>query len=409
MYDCDGNKYYDYLAAYSAVNQGHCHPRLVATMQQQCAQLTLTSRAFYNDKLGLFEQRLVQAVGASVAGGAEQARVLPMNTGVEAAETALKLARRWGYDVKGIAPDAALLVFATGNFMGRSIAAVSASDDPSSYGGFGPLLGGIKRVPYDDLSALEALFAADGDRIASFMLEPIQGEAGVVVPSPGYLTAVRRLCDKYRVLMVADEVQTGLCRTGAMLAVDHERVQPDILVLGKALSGGMMPVSAAVARSEIMLTIKPGQHGSTYGGNPLACAVACTALDVLQEEQLAANAAARGAEVRARLQQLVAAFPGMLEGARGQGLLNALIVRPDARDNADGKAVTAWQVCMALKDAAVHTGSGVGVLAKPTRGNIIRLAPPLTLTPQQVSESMDVVQAVLEKVAAGKVPQVAEH
>jgi ornithine--oxo-acid transaminase len=371
-----------------SVPQGHCHPRLVRTMQEQCSRLTLTSRAFFNDQLALFEEAVVDAVGHAIKDDNKSGtRVLPMNTGVEAAETAMKLARRWAYDVKGVPKDQAVVLFASGNFWGRSIAAISSSDDPASFGGFGPLLPGIARLPYGDLRALEDAFAANADNIAAFMVEPIQGEAGMVVPHEGYLKGVRELCDRYNVLMIADEIQTGLCRTGRMLAVDHEHVRVDVLVLGKALSGGMLPVSAAVARSEIMLTIKPGQHGSTYGGNPLASAVAREALAILRDEKLADNAQERGVQVRAALSLMVEKYPHLLQGTRGKGLLNALIVRPDARSK-HGAGVSATDICLRLKEQ--------GMLAKPTRGHIIRLAPPLTITAQQVDECMRILDNVLD-------------
>lgn len=389
----------DFLSAYSAVNQGHCHPRLVKVMAQQASRLTLTSRAFYNDKLGAFEDYITKMLGYD--------RVLPMNTGVEAGETALKLARRWGYDVKGVPKDSAVMVFAHGNFWGRSVAAISSSDDPDSYGGYGPLLPGVRKVAYDDLAALERVLASDPN-IVGFMVEPIQGEAGVIVPRDGYLAGVAALCKKYNVLMVADEVQTGLARTGRMLACDYEGVKPDILVLGKALSGGMMPVSAVLARDEIMLTIKPGQHGSTYGGNPLACAVAMEALQILREERLAENAFQRGEELRAALAQLVAEHSTILSGTRGKGLLNALVVRPDAR-TAAGAPLSAWDICMGFKDAPALFGQRRGLLAKPTQKHVIRFAPPLVMTAAQLSECIDIMYATVKGLAgsAGRADTVA--
>lgn len=384
-FDVDGNAYLDFLSAYSAVNQGHCHPRLLRVLTEQASKLTLTSRAFYNDQLGPYEQYITSLLGYD--------RVLPMNTGVEGGETALKLARRWGYDVKGVPAGAAVALFAHGNFWGRTLAAVSTSDDPDSYGGFGPLLPGLRKVPYGDIAALEVAFESDPN-IVSFMVEPIQGEAGVVVPPDGYLAAVSRLCKKHRVLMIADEVQTGLARTGRMLACDYEAVKPDILVLGKALSGGLMPVSAVLASDEIMLTIKPGQHGSTYGGNPLACAVAREALQIIVDEGLSENAYARGVELRAGLEALRSEFPKLVQGTRGKGLLNAIIMRADACTDA-GAPISAWDVCMGFRDAARRFGAKRGLLAKPTQKHVIRLAPPLVITKEQLAECLDTMRLVL--------------
>ncbi len=295
VWDVEGKKYYDFLAAYSAVNQGHCHPRIIKALTTQAQKLTLTSRAFYNSVLGEYEKFITEYFGYD--------KVLPMNTGVEGGETALKLARRWAYDVKGVPENKAKIVFANGNFWGRTLAAISSSNDPSSYKGFGPYMPGYELVDYNNLTALEN--ALKDPNTAAFMVEPIQGEAGVVVPDNGYLKGVRELCNKYNVLFIADEVQTGLCRTGKLLACDHEQIKPDILILGKALSGGTMPVAAILANNEIMLTIKPGEHGSTYGGNPLACAVAMEALKVLKEEKLAENAARLGKIFRTEMQKLV--------------------------------------------------------------------------------------------------------
>lgn len=385
VYDVDGTKYYDFLSAYSSVNQGHCHPRIVNAMVQQASKLTLTSRAFYSDKLGVYEKYVTEFFGYD--------KVLPMNTGVEAGETALKLARRWAYDVKGVPKDQAIMLFAHGNFWGRTVSAISSSDDPDSFSGFGPLLPGVAKVAYNSLAALEDVFKAHGDRLAAFMVEPIQGEAGVVVPHEGYLAGVAALCKKYNVLMIADEVQTGLGRTGRMLACDYEGVKPDILVLGKALSGGTMPVSAVLARDEIMLTIKPGQHGSTYGGNPLACAVAMEALAVLREEGLVENAYVRGVELRKALADLAAEYPHIIASIRGKGLLDAIVVKPDAVSARTGKAISAWDLCMGFKDAPAH-GAKIGLLAKPTQKHVIRLAPPLTLSNSQLNECVDSVRAV---------------
>lgn len=369
VWDVDGKKYYDFLAAYSAVNQGHCHPRIVQALTNQAKKLTLTSRAFYNSVLGEYEKFITEFFGYD--------KVLPMNTGVEGGETALKLARRWAYDVKGVPANQAKMVFAKGNFWGRTLAAISASNDPSSYEGFGPFLPGYELVNYNDLQALEN--AIKDPNTAAFMVEPIQGEAGVVVPHEGYLKGVRALCTKYKVLFIADEVQTGLARTGKMLACDHEDVKPDILVLGKALSGGTMPVSAVLASNEIMLTIKPGEHGSTYGGNPLACAVAMEALKVLKEEHLAENAEILGALFRKEMEQL-AKETDLITAVRGKGLFNAIVIK-----ERNGK--TAWDVCVKFAEA--------GLLAKPTHGDIIRFAPPLVITETQLLECVAIIRKVI--------------
>ncbi len=368
VWDMEGKRYYDFLSAYSAVNQGHCHPRIVRALQEQAGRLTLTSRAFHNNLLGQYEQYITSFFGYD--------KVLPMNTGVEGGETALKLARRWGYRVKGIPSNQAKVVFARGNFWGRTIAAISSSSDPDSYTDFGPFLPGYLTVPYNDLSALEESFRSD-PHIAAFMVEPIQGEAGVVVPDSGYLKGIRALCDQYRVLLIADEVQTGLARTGAMLACDHEHVRPDLLVLGKALSGGILPVSAVLADDDIMLTIGPGEHGSTYGGNPLACAVAMEALQVLRDEQLAERAAALGAVFRKEMEKLMTETD-LITLVRGKGLLNAIVVN----DLPEGK--TAWNLCLGFAER--------GLLAKPTHGNIIRFAPPLVITESQLMECVDIIR-----------------
>lgn len=369
VWDVDGKRYYDFLAAYSAVNQGHCHPRIIKALTTQAQKLTLTSRAFYNSLLGEYEKFITEFFGYD--------KVLPMNTGVEGDETAMKLARRWAYDVKGVPENKAKLVFAKGNFMGRTFGAISASNDPSSYKGFGPFMPGYELVEYNDLAALEN--AIRDPHTAAFMVEPIQGEAGVVVPDEGYLKGVRALCTKYNVLFIADEVQTGLCRTGKMLACDHDGVKPDILVLGKALSGGTMPVSAVLANNEIMMTIKPGEHGSTYGGNPLACAVAMEALKVLKDEKLAENAEKLGILFRAEMNKLKNETD-IITIVRGKGLFNAIVIKEK-----EGK--TAWEVCLRF---AEH-----GLLAKPTHGDIIRFAPPLTITKEQLMECVSIIRNVI--------------
>ncbi|MGE3724292.1 MAG: ornithine--oxo-acid transaminase [Candidatus Sericytochromatia bacterium] len=370
LWDIEGKRYLDFLSAYSAVNQGHCHPRIIAALTEQAQTLTLTSRAFYNDLLGPYEEYITNYFGYD--------KVLPMNTGVEGGETALKLARKWGYQVKGIPDNQAKIVFARNNFWGRTLAAISSSTDPSSYSGFGPYMPGYELIPYNDLTALEQ--ALQAPHVAAFMVEPIQGEAGVVVPDPGYLQKARDLCSQYKVLLICDEVQTGLCRTGKMLAVDHEGVRPDILILGKALSGGVLPVSAVLADDEIMLCIQPGEHGSTYGGNPLACRVALAALQVLKDENLAENAEIMGERFRQALVKLQQEVP-FISHVRGKGLLNAVVIEPFA----DGR--TAWDVCLALKDK--------GLLCKPTHGDIIRFAPPLVIDSAQMEQSLEIISEVL--------------
>ena len=369
VWDVDGKRYFDFLAAYSAVNQGHCHPRIIKVLTTQAQKLTLTSRAFYNSILGEYEKYITEYFGYD--------KVLPMNTGVEGGETALKLARRWAYDVKGVKENQAKMVFAKGNFWGRTLAAISASNDPSSFGGFGPFLPGYELVDYNDLTALEN--AIKDPTTAAFMVEPIQGEAGVIVPDTGYLKGVRELCNKYNVLLIADEVQTGLCRTGKMLACDHENVKPDILVLGKALSGGTMPVSAVLANNEIMLTIKPGEHGSTYGGNPLACAVAMEALQVLKDEKLAENSEAMGILFRNEMNKLMSETD-LITAVRGKGLFNAIVIK-----ERNGK--TAWDVCLKFAEE--------GLLAKPTHGDIIRFAPPLIITKEQLMDCVSIIRKVI--------------
>lgn len=368
VWDLEGKKYYDFLSAYSAVNQGHCHPRLLNALIAQAKKLTLTSRAFYNNRLGEYEEYITRFFGYD--------KVLPMNTGVEGGETALKLARKWGYTVKGIPENQAKMVFVEGNFWGRTLAAISSSVDPSSTSGFGPFMPGYEIIPYNDADALEK--ALSHPHVAGFMFEPIQGEAGVVVPDEGYLKKVREICTRHKVLMIADEVQTGLGRTGKMLACDHEEVRPDILVLGKALSGGLLPVSAVLADDEIMLTIKPGEHGSTYGGNPLACAVAMEALQILKDEKLAENADKMGQLLRDELRKLNS---DMIQTIRGKGLLNAIVI-----DESHGRS--AWDICVKMKD--------LGLLAKPTHGNIIRFAPPLTIEKEHVLACVAIIGEALK-------------
>jgi ornithine--oxo-acid transaminase len=371
LYDVEGKEYFDFLSGYSAVNQGHCHPRIVAALVEQASRLTLTSRAFYNDQLGEYEAYVTKLFGYD--------KVLAMNTGVEAVETALKLARRWGYMVKGIAENEAKIIVCESNFHGRTLNVISFSTDPDARRAFGPYMPGYVVIPYNDIAALEA--ALQDPSVAAFLVEPIQGEAGVVVPDAGYLSNVRELCTAANVLMIADEIQTGLCRTGKMLACDHEDVRPDILVLGKALSGGMLPVSAVLADDEIMLTIKPGEHGSTYGGNPLACRVAIAALQVLQDENMAANSETLGAYFR---EQLEAMQHPSIKTVRGKGLLNAIVIdhpEPDA----------AWQLCLRLRDN--------GLLAKPTHGHIIRLAPPLSIDKDGIDQCLHIIRKSLESFA----------
>ena len=368
LYDVDGKKYFDFLSGYSAVNQGHCHPAIIDALQKQASKLTLTSRAFHNNLLGEYEKYITDYFGYD--------KVLPMNTGVEGGETAIKLARRWGYNVKGIAENKAKIIFAEGNFWGRTLAAISSSTDPSSFKGFGPYMPGFGIVPYNDLVALEE--ALKDKEVAAFMVEPIQGEAGVVIPDDGYLKAVRDLCNKYNVLFIADEIQTGLARTGKMLACDHENVKPDILILGKALSGGTLPISAVLASNEIMMQILPGEHGSTYGGNPLACAVAIKSLEVLKSEKMAENAAKMGERLRAGLANLHSPFVTTI---RGKGLLNAIVIKHDNPD-------ASWDLCLHLKD--------LGLLAKPTHGDKIRFAPPLIITEKQIDEAVAIIGAGLK-------------
>lgn len=376
VWDVEGKEYFDFLSAYSAVNQGHCHPAIVEALTNQASKLTLTSRAFHNNLLGVYEEYITRYFGYD--------KVLPMNTGVEAGETAVKLCRRWGYRVKGIAKDKALIVFVGGNFWGRTLGAISSSTDTSSTRDFGPFMPGYQIVPYNDIDTLDS--ALQNPDVAGFMLEPIQGEAGVVVPDEGYLRAAKALCEKYQVLFMADEVQTGLCRTGRMLACDYEEVRPDIVILGKALSGGVLPVSAVLADNEIMLTIGPGEHGSTYGGNPLACSVAMAALNVLKDERLDENAMQLGKIFRHRMHQL-AQRVGAIEAVRGKGLLNAVVIKPYA----DGR--TAWDVCLNLAQN--------GLLAKPTHGHIIRFAPPLVISEYEMNTCCDIIDSTLLQMEEG--------
>ncbi|HQM06138.1 MAG TPA: ornithine--oxo-acid transaminase [Tenuifilaceae bacterium] len=360
LWDVEGKKYYDFLSAYSAVNQGHCHPKIVKALTDQAQLLTLTSRAFYNNVLGEFEEYVTKYFGYD--------KVLPMNTGAEGDETALKLCRRWAYDVKGIKDGEAKIIVCENNFHGRTITVISMSTDPDAYRGYGPYTPGFIKIPFNNIPALED--ALKDKNVAGFLVEPIQGEAGVFVPDDGYLKKAWELCKKHNVLFIADEVQTGIARTGKMLACDHEGVRPDILILGKAISGGVVPVSCVLADDEIMLTIKPGEHGSTYGGNPLACKVSIAALEVIKNEKLVENAAKMGEIFRGEMRGIKS---DMIELVRGKGLLNAVVIR-----NKPGK--TAWDVCLAMADK--------GVLAKPTHGNIIRFAPPLVITEKELLDAI---------------------
>lgn len=369
VYDVNDKKYYDFLSAYSAVNQGHCHDRLIETMIKQCQTLTLTSRAFHNDLLGKFEEKICKLFNYD--------KFLPMNSGVEACDTAIKLARRYGYMIKKIPDNQAKIIFAKNNFWGRSLAAISASNDPDSYSKFGPFMPCFESIPYNDISALEEKLKNDPN-IAAFMCEPIQGEAGVCVPDDGYLTKVSEICKKYNVLFIADEVQTGLGRTGKWLCVDHENVKPDIICLGKALSGGFYPVSGVLTSNQIMNLIKPGEHGSTYGGNPLAAAIGMTALDILNDENLVSNAEKQGKLLRELLNQKL--DKSKVTQIRGKGLLNAIIIDPK---------YDAWEVCLKLKDN--------GLLAKPTHGDKIRFAPPLCITSEQIADCANIIAHVIDQ------------
>ena len=371
VWDLEGNKYYDFLSAYSAVNQGHCHPKIVGAMVEQAKTLTLTSRAFYNNMLGKFEKYVTDTFGFD--------KFLPMNTGAEAVETALKVCRKWAYEKKGIAENEAEIIVCENNFHGRTTTIISFSNDPIARKNFGPYTDGFIKIAYDNLEALETALKSNKN-IAGFLVEPIQGEAGVYVPTEGYLAKAKALCEKHNVLFIADEVQTGIARTGKMLAVDHENVKPDVLILGKALSGGAYPVSGVLANNAIMNVIKPGNHGSTFGGNPVAAAVGMAALEVVKDEKLAENAEALGQLFRSELSNFIEAT-SLISKVRGKGLLNAILIN-DTEDSS-----TAWDICVALKDN--------GLLAKPTHGNIIRFAPPLVMTTEELLDCVSIIKKTL--------------
>ena len=370
VWDVDDRKYYDFLSGYSAINQGHCHPRIIETFIQQAQRLTLTSRAFHSDALAEYSEFMSKFFGYD--------KVLPMNTGVEAVETGLKLARRWGYEVKGVHKNKAKIITCAANFHGRTISVISFSTDDSSRKDFGPFTPGFEVIPYNDIDALA--LALQDENVIAFLVEPIQGEAGVIVPDEGYLSKAAAMCKAANVLLIADEIQTGLCRTGKMLACDHENVRPDILLLGKALSGGTMPVSAVLADDEIMLTIKPGDHGSTYGGNPLACKVAMTALQVLVDEKMAENSVIQGEHLR---NELIALGHEHIAVVRGKGLFNAIVIDHPKKD-------TAWDICIQMKQN--------GLLAKPTHGDRIRFAPPLLITRPQIDDCVSIIKKSMEKI-----------
>lgn len=370
VWDCEGKRYYDFLSAYSAVNQGHCHPKIVGALKEQAETLTLTSRAFFNNVLGEYEKYMTDLFGFD--------KILPMNTGAEAVETALKLTRKWAYEVKGIPSDQAKIIVCENNFHGRTTTIVSFSNDPVARKNFGPFTPGFISIPHNDVTALEK--ALQEENIAGFLVEPIQGEAGVFVPDEGYLTAAYNLCKKNNVLFIADEVQTGIARTGKLLACDHENIKPDVLILGKAVSGGVYPVSAVLADSEIMDVIKPGEHGSTFGGNPLAAKVAIAALDVVKEEKLSENAQELGELFRSEMNRIIGKTD-LVNAVRGKGLLNAILI------NDTEESSTAWDICVALKEN--------GLLAKPTHGNIIRFAPPLVMTKDQLMECVSIIESTL--------------
>lgn len=372
VWDVEGKKYYDFLSAYSAVNQGHSHPKIVGALVEQAQKLALTSRAFYNSKLGEYEKKITTLFGFD--------KVLPMNSGAEAVETAVKLARKWSYEVKGISENAAKIVVCENNFHGRTTTIVSFSNDPDANQNYGPFTPGFIKIPYNDLEALEEVLNREAENIAAFLVEPIQGEAGVYVPYEGFLKNASELCKKHNVLFIADEVQTGIARTGRLIACHHEDVQPDILILGKALSGGMYPVSAVLADNEIMNVIKPGQHGSTFGGNPIACAVAVAALDVVEEEKLSERAEELGKLFRSEVEKIIEKTD-LITKVRGKGLLNAILI------NDTPESSTAWNLCLKLKEN--------GLLAKPTHGNIIRLAPPLVITEEQLLDCVKIIEKTI--------------
>ena len=372
LWDVEGKKYYDFLSAYSAVNQGHCHPKIISSLINQSKKLTLTSRAFHNNILGQYEKFITEFFGYD--------KVLPMNTGVEGGETAVKLARKWGYEVKQIPKDAAKIVFVEGNFWGRTLGAISSSTDPSSTNGFGPFMPGYEVIPYNDLNSLRT--ALKDPNVAAFMVEPIQGEAGVVVPDENYLKKAYDLCKESNVLFIADEVQTGIGRTGKMICCEHHGFKPDILILGKALSGGVFPVSAILASDEVMLTIKPGEHGSTFGGNPVACEVAMAALNVIRDEKLAENAQNMGIIFREKIQSYIDKSK-IVDKVRGMGLLNAIVIKDDENSN------IAWNMCLKMAEK--------GLLAKPTHGNIIRFAPPLIINEDQLNICIDIITSTLKE------------
>ena len=371
LWDVEGKKYYDFLSAYSAVNQGHCHPKIISALVNQSNKLTLTSRAFHNNILGQYEKFITEFFGYD--------KVLPMNTGVEGGETAVKLARKWGYEVKKVTDDSAKIIFVEGNFWGRTLGAISSSTDPSSTNGFGPFMPGYEIIPYNDIESLKD--SLKDQNVVAFMVEPIQGEAGVVVPDNDYLKKAYDLCKESNVLFIADEVQTGIGRTGKMLCCEHHGFKPDILILGKALSGGVFPVSAILASDEVMLTIKPGEHGSTFGGNPVACEVAMAALNVIRDEKLAENAAKMGVIFREKLQSYINESK-IVEEIRGKGLLNAIIINDE--ENSD----IAWNICLKMAQN--------GLLAKPTHGNIIRFAPPLIINEEQLNNCIDIIISSLK-------------
>jgi ornithine--oxo-acid transaminase len=372
VWDTEGKKYYDFLSAYSAVNQGHCHPKIINALVNQAQTLTLTSRAFYNDQLGRYEEFVTNYFGYD--------KVLPMNTGAEAVETAIKLCRKWAYERKGIAEHEAQIIVCENNFHGRTTTIISFSNDENARKNFGPYTEGFIKIPYDDIAALEKVLESSKN-IAGFLVEPIQGEAGVYVPEDGYLAKAKALCEKHNVLFIADEVQTGIARTGKLLAVHHENVQPDVLILGKALSGGVYPVSAVLANDDIMNVIKPGQHGSTFGGNPLAAAVAIAALEVVTDENLAKNAERLGELFREKLNDYIE-YSTIVNLVRGKGLLNAIVI------NDDEDSSTAWDICLALAEN--------GLLAKPTHGNIIRFAPPLVMNEEQLLDCVNIIIKTLK-------------